>query len=704
MTSGSGAQIVNFGSYTLTVTDSNGCTSTSGPILVGFYAVLNQGIGLGCNVPLTTTVTGGSGSYTYQLVKNNVLQTPTNTTGVFSITGSVTASYFAIVTDNNTTCVNDTQTINYAGTPVGTTLTVDSQVSGCSKVQATATGGAPFSGTPNYYTYTLIGNITGSYSGSIDVSTTYTSPAVAPGIYTFTATDVNGCTGSSMVTVGPYPTLTQGTPSGGLLPFTINVTGGTATFTYSILDNDVVMSPQPTITSNMFSVDSTVSGSYTIVATDSKGCAGTSLPSAYSPMSVTFTYVQTCSNVSFTPTITGGTPFPGNVASANKPYFAYIFTVSGSNNTSGSGIFIPTLPEPLSESGYGTYVVTFTDSAGNHASFTYVNLRYLSYVFGVGTDCNIPVILTVHGGLSPYSYTVINAGINTVYATGTIGADSSSDDEGTFYINGQSTQAYYVSITDANNCSNDNSLFIPAPTPLTASLSTVSSGCPATVTVTVAGGLQTDDNFSYSLINTVTSTVVQSGSAVMNPSFNLPQTVPAGSYKIQITNSLGCTVVSNTLIIGFVATITRDTLYCSTATFTTNPTGGSGLYIFIAYLNGNLYSSSLLVGTSTYSFTTTTTGSYTVQVTDINTGCVYTTPAVFFTQFSVTVTTTYNSDCSETLVATVYGTNPLYTYQIVVTDPNSHGNVIILVISFATTVYSQFQLGSTHRSVYGYRL
>lgn len=265
------------GTYTVTFTDANNCSSSLNVVIGSPPAVTAvvpaATICLGQNTTLTATPGGGSGAgYTYAWTPAG-----TGNTQSVTVTPVVTTVYTVTVTDGN----------NCASLPVNVTVTVTPAlnvnlitapavicVGENSTLTAIAGGG---NGGPYSYAWTPAG--TGGNSPTVAVN-----PATSTN-YTVTVSD--GCTTPSAtaqttITVNPLPVVTfTGLPLAGCVPLTVNFTNTTAGSVDCLWDfgngnTSTSCGPQVTeifTTANCFDISLTV--------TDNNGCPGTLTQPAY---------------------------------------------------------------------------------------------------------------------------------------------------------------------------------------------------------------------------------------------------------------------------------------------------------------------------------------------------------------------------------------------------------------------------------------
>ncbi|SMP36639.1 SprB repeat-containing protein, partial [Chryseobacterium profundimaris] len=212
------------GTYTVTITDANGCTGTVNATVTqptALSATTSQ-TNIACNGGstgvATVNVSGGTAPYTYSW-------SPSGGTAA-TATGLSAGTYTVTVTDANACTLTRTFTITQPASAVsGTTVVTNVACNGASNGSINLT---PAGGTAPY---------TFNWGGGI---TTEDRTGLAAGTYTVTITDANGCTGTVNATV-TQPTALSATTSqtniacngGSTGVATVNVSGGTAPYTYS---------------------------------------------------------------------------------------------------------------------------------------------------------------------------------------------------------------------------------------------------------------------------------------------------------------------------------------------------------------------------------------------------------------------------------------------------------------------------------------
>lgn len=245
------------GTYTLTLTDANGCSSTDqvtlsnadGPDILSVNST--PASCAGNDGTITVIASGGTAPLSYS-VNNGTPQA----NGTF--TGLAPGSYVITVSDANGCESSETVVISSADAPV---ISIDSQNNvSCfgandGSAQVGVTGGTQ----PYTFTWTPA------------VSTTASVANLAPGNYTVTVSDANGCESSLSITITePNPIEIQASATDASCglddgEITLTVSGGTGTYTFQWTPS-VSTSNQATGLS---------AGTYSVTVSDANGCSET---------------------------------------------------------------------------------------------------------------------------------------------------------------------------------------------------------------------------------------------------------------------------------------------------------------------------------------------------------------------------------------------------------------------------------------------
>ena len=263
--------------YTVTVTDINGCTGTDMvTITVNANPVVDAGpdagicSGSGVVVGGAPTATSGTPPYTYNWAPAGGLSSTTTANPTANPAGTTT--YTVTVTDANGCTGTDMVMVTVSANPIAN---AGADYTMCSGDMVTI-GGAPTgsSGTPPYtYSWAPAAGLSSATAANPDASPTATTT------YTLTVSDAGGCTATDMVTVtvNPVPVATAGSDVALCAGSSVVIGGGptgsagTPPYTYSWAPASGLVSPtdaNPTATP-------AATTNYTVTVTDVNGCTST---------------------------------------------------------------------------------------------------------------------------------------------------------------------------------------------------------------------------------------------------------------------------------------------------------------------------------------------------------------------------------------------------------------------------------------------
>lgn len=430
---------VSAGSYSVTVTDGNGCTAAgnaqvSQPTAINVSSSISSSTCGAANGSATAAASGGSSPYTYLWSTGGTAAT---------VNGLLPGTYTVTATDDN-----GCTALGSAFVSGGQAITVS-----ISKTNATCAGNdgsATASATGGSGSYTF--NWSNTQAG-----TTITN--LAPGTYTVTANDGSNCTATASVTItapaaislsGSSTNATCGLSDGSA---TVSASGGTPPFSYLWSNNG-----------NTATIVAIAAGTYTVTVSDGGGCTvSTSVsvnningPSA-SISSQTNVACFGANTGSITVTASGGT----------APY-TYNWSGSGSTTATASNLSA------------GSYTVTITDGSGCVATTNAIITAPAQLSLNVSSTTNVSCFggsngaasVSASGGVAPYTFTWSGGGTGATKTNLTAGS-------------------YTVTVSDANSCTTTTGVTITEPSQLSISVSRSNPGCASangSATATVTGG------------------------------------------------------------------------------------------------------------------------------------------------------------------------------------------------------------------------
>lgn len=578
--------VATAGNYQFQVTDTRGCLVQAGVVTISplvlptaTTAVTNvtcNGLSNG-----SVIITPSSGTAPYVISFNGSAFTATTT-----YSGLAAGSYPFQVRDSKSCLFNGTVVITQPTTITGT-ATLTTQYT-CT-TSGVITVGSVSGGTPGY-TYSING-------AAFVAGNTFT--ITAPGTYTITIKDANGCTFTcTPIIVSPLnpPTDLSFAATALSCPaltsnVTVTVTGSNPAYTYQITaPAGSVTGPQA---SNVF--NGLAPGTYTILVTDSKNCTYQEnytinpLPA----LSVTGSLIA---NVRCFGTSTGSVRF---VVSGST---GFTYTING--NPQGVG----TSPITLTNQPAGTYTIVVTNTATNCTATASVTITQPAAALAAPVTTS-PITCTTNG------QAVVNATGGWGGYTYVIAPPAGTQSGNTF--SNLPAGSYTITTTDSGGCSVATPFTLVSPTPPTASINLVASDfCydgtnGATLVVTASGG---NPGYTYS---------INGGAFQASNSFG-PLT--PGNYTIIVRDSFGCTVtlpvqtINAQLTLTTVLTKDLDCTASPNAVITGTIAGGYPGYTYQVSFNGGAYGAPVAVVGSTFTYSTAVAGSYQFQVRDTK-GC-----------------------------------------------------------------------------------
>ncbi len=600
--------------YTITVTDNNGCTYSETTTLI------NTGLGVpsiafqadvkcfgGNDGNFTIAMTGGTSPYTFSMNPGGVL----NGTGVFS--GLSIGTYSVTILD----ALNCQSTINVSiGQPPILSSSISSQTNvacfggSTGAVTVAAAGGSPA------YDYSINGSAaqaSGTFSGLTAVS------------YTVSIRDNGGCTVDQPVTITQATAISltvnpivnaNCTASNGTA--TVSASGGTPGYTYSWSGGGGTAA----ITTGL------PSGTYTVTVTDNNSCTQT----ATAAIGIISGGVATMSNVTNITCngLTNGSLTVSMGGNANAP-FTYAWTPNAGNTATVSNLST------------GTYNVTVTD------------------VYGCVSTTNAtiaePLALAVNLTSNNVSCNGGSDGSITANASGGTGALTYIWNPGAFTtstINSLPIGSYTVTVSDANGCNTTANRTLVAPPVLTITSTVSEPNCgQADGSISVVGGGGAGAGYLFS----INGAAFQASGSYTG--------LTAGTYTITIKDANQCTKSYPVQLVDqtgpAVALVSKSDVKCNggnDGTITVTASGGAPPYTYLWNTVPNQ---------TTPSATNLSQGIYSINVTDIH-GCIASLGVTINQPAPMFVNTTFSDpvcygQSTGTASVSAFGGTPGYTYS-----------------------------------------
>jgi gliding motility-associated-like protein len=582
------------GTYTCSVTDAHGCTSSQ-TVVVGQPALaISSASGAITNIACkgsstgaaSVTASGGTPGYAYNWTGGTIGAGQ----GTNAVSGLAAGTYTCSITDTKGCPSSQTITITQPATGLsslaGATSNIACKGGSTGSASVTVSGGTPA------YTYNWTGGTIGAGQG------TNTASGLAAGTYTCSITDANNCPSSQVITLS-QPALVlsssanaptnidcKGNSTGSA---SVTVSGGTIAYTYN-WTGGTIGAGQGTN-----SVSGLAAGTYTCTISDAHACPSSQVITLTQPAAVLSSSTTASSNIACKGSSTGTAS-----VSASGGTIAYAYTWTG--GTIGSGQGTPS----ASGLAAGTYTCTVTD-AHNCSSSQVITLTQpatgLSSIIGATTNIACKgnstgtAAVTASGGTTAYTYS---------WTGGTIGAGQSTNS-----VSGLAAGTYTCSITDANNCPSSQVITLTQPAQVLNEVSNAPTAVACkgnstgTASVTVSGGTVA---YTYSW----TGGTVGAGQGT-----NAVSGLAVGTYTCNVTDAHSC-ISSQTITITepasslSSATGASANIACkgsSTGSASVSASGGTPIYTYswtggtIGAGQGTVTASGLAAGTYTCSIT-----------------------------------------------------------------------------------------------------
>jgi len=554
-------------SYTVTITDASGCTSSTvvsltQPSAVAIASVTSANANCGqSDGSAIASASGGTGILAY---------TWSNSASGQTNTGLAANSYTLTVQDMNGCSTAQSVTINNNNAPVINSITVVDEL-----CHGSSTGSAVVNASGT-------GSLTYNWSNS---QTSVTATNLSAAIYTVTVTDVNGCKQQTTVTISQPLAMvavasqvspaTCGNNNGSA---SVTVAGGTGPdYSYNWSNG------QSSVTSSLNDLAGSLSANaYTVTITDANGCTKTQSALVNNSPAPTINSV-TATNV----TCSGNADGSAAVSATGTTALTYSWSGSGGSGATATGL-IP-----------GTYTITVSDANGcqqiSTAIITQPNAVVITGISTSSAKCNVnngSAVATATGGTGALNY-------------------SWSNSQNGATVSNLSATTYTLTVTDANGCAVTNTATINStngPSAATAIATTINcNGQPGSVMAIASNGVAP---YTYSWSN---------GTSSVTTSLSQSVSVTAATYTVTITDKNGCTATSSVLLSQPAALNISSTTVpvCGNdyGTISANVTGGVTAYTY-SWSTG----ATAVTNASTQQMDSLKPGNYSVTITDAN-GC-----------------------------------------------------------------------------------
>lgn len=534
------------GTYTIMVTDVNGCSGSSNVNIVNPSAltVSATATNASCNAAngtATATASGGTGVLTYRW--SSGATTP-------SVTGLAVGVYTVVITDANGCTAETTIRVNGSNSTVLVNANGQNATCGLNNGSATLT----VSGGVQPYTF--------AWSNGANVQNLNN---ISAGTYTVTVTDATGCTSNASVTISAIgsPSVSGqvtnvacfGASTGNI---NLSVTNGTSPYRFSWAGaNGFVATTQ--------NISNLQAGTYTVTVTDVNNCQTVNQFSVNQPVAITANLITT------------------NTSCGRNNGAISAVAVGGTGALNYRWSNTATTPS-VTGLAAGTYTLSVTDANACRVTFTasvIASSALAATIAPTHVTCNSgnngSISLNITQGNPPYRYNWSNNG-------------------NTASLNNLTAGNYSVTITDSTNCTLILTATINEPTPLAISITPTSTTCGLNngrIGVNVSGGVSP---YRFNWTN---------GGTLQNLS-----NLPTGNYTVTVTDNNNCTATAQAFIatsLPLSIGVNTQNILCnaaSTGSATVNITNGTAPYRY-NWSNGTSADTARNLAAAAYSVTVT---------------------------------------------------------------------------------------------------
>lgn len=513
------------GTYTVTVTDANGCSSTTTVSITqpaALTATTSSSPAL-CNGASTGSAAvvagGGAGSYTYSW-------SPAGGTGA-TASGIPAQNYTVTVTDANGCSTTATTSVTQPAAIVPGGSHTNELCNGGNTAMASVN---PSGGTGAY-----------TYSWSPSGGNAATANNLTAGNYTVTITDANNCisTQSFVITqptaIAIVASANNSTCSNANGSVTASVSGGLGPYTYNWTPGSYTSS----------TVVGLLAGTYSVNILDQNGCSATASVTIGN-IGAPVVSLSASANVS----CFGGSDGTATVAaSGGSGTLTYAWSPAGGNAAGAVNLAA------------GTYTCTVTDQAGCSNTQTVLITEPALLTASAATSSVLcfggntgSATITANGGTGAYSYVWSPSGGNNANANSLIAGN------------------YTCTVTDANGCTTTQSVQITEPNALALTASSTDPSCANTcdgiLNIAASGGT---GSYVYNWSSGCTTA-------------NCVNTC-AGSFSVLVTDQNGCSdsaqiVLNAPPAITIATSFTDANCNLPTGSASATASGGAGSFVY----------------------------------------------------------------------------------------------------------------------------